>query len=73
MDSELFRSGVCRRLWTPADTAWRSTDQKTLLEEPGDILAEALDLSEQLRLPGTQFVQRGQRVDDPRTSPRSPL
>ena len=28
MESEAFHSGLCGRLWTVVDAAWRSTDQK---------------------------------------------
>ncbi len=28
VESKASNSGVCGRLWTPVDTAWRSTDQK---------------------------------------------
>jgi len=32
MDMEVMRSGLCGRLWTPVDNAWRSTVQKVGVE-----------------------------------------
>ena len=36
------RSGLCGRLWTLVDTAWRSTDQKVVGSSPAGRAGESL-------------------------------
>ncbi len=38
VESKACRFGLCGRLWTPLDTAWRSTDQKVGGSSPSDVL-----------------------------------
>lgn len=41
-ESKAFRSGLFGLLWTPVDTAWRSTDKKVGVSSPSGRATETL-------------------------------